>query len=125
MDRTPDAVAQPGKGGTEDTTEVVIEVDLEDLPPGAEPLASKFHKFANAVTMLGLVKGVYSEDLLSSRLEGRAIKEALAITLLLQFREENPSPTTKPPHWIPRELPSLGSNLYETHFPREKIKSQH
>ena len=61
--------------------------------------------------MLGLVKGVYSEDLLSSRLEGRAIKEALAISLLLQFREENPSPTAYPPHWIPRELLSKGQEV--------------
>ena len=104
MDRNPEAVAQPGHGGTADNMEVAAEDDLMNLPAGAAPLASKFHRFANAVTMLPLVEGEYSEDLLSNRLAGRVIKEALAITLLLQFRAKNPSPSTKPPHWIPMEL---------------------
>jgi hypothetical protein len=46
--------------------EVAVEDDLENLAAGAAPLASQFHKFANAVTMLALVKGEYSEDLLSN-----------------------------------------------------------
>jgi hypothetical protein len=63
--------------------------------------------------MLALVKEEYREDLLSNRLEERVIKEALAITLLLQFREENPSPSAKLPHWIPRELLSKGQEVLQ------------
>jgi hypothetical protein len=29
----------------------------------------------------------------------------------LQFREENASPSAKPPHWIPRELLSIGQEV--------------
>jgi hypothetical protein len=92
VDRIPEVVAPPSQRDTEDKMEETVEDDLENLPAGAAPLASNFHKFANAVTMPALDKGEYSEDLLSNRLEGRVIKEALAITLLLQFCEENPSP---------------------------------
>jgi hypothetical protein len=36
--------------------------------------------------MLELVEGVYNQDLLSKRLQGNAVKEALTITLLFLSR---------------------------------------
>jgi hypothetical protein len=113
VDRAPEVVAQPNQGGTEDNMEKAVELDLEDMPGGTVPQVSKFHKYANTVTMVALVKGDYSEELLSNRLKGRVIKEGLAITLLMQFREENPSPTAKPPHLIPRELLSNGQEVLQ------------
>ena len=44
------------------------------------------HANVNVVTMLAPTKGDYCEELLSSRLQGGAIKKALAITLLLKFK---------------------------------------
>jgi hypothetical protein len=56
--------------------------------------------------MLDLVEGDYSQDLLSRRLQGNAVKEALAITLLRQFKRKDPN--FRPPAWMPKELlPSL------------------
>ena len=55
----------------------------EALPPGADPLVTRFSKSANPKAMLDLVEGDYNQELLSSRLQGNAVKEGLAITLLL------------------------------------------
>ena len=78
--------------------ETVSVDDLKDVPAGALPLAVKFHKSINAVTMLALIQGEYCEELLSSRLQGGAIKEALAITLLHKFRALPPRLTGSPLH---------------------------
>ena len=96
LDKTPVVRVASGQGGIAENMEEAAEEDLEDLAAGASPQATKFHKAANAVTMLPLVKGEYCEDLLSNRLQGRVIKEALAISLLSQFCEENPSPSSCP-----------------------------
>ena len=52
-------------------------------PPGADPLVTRFSKSANPKAMLDLVEGDYNQELLSSRLQGNAVKEGLAITLLV------------------------------------------
>jgi hypothetical protein len=62
--------------------------------------------------MLDLVEGVYNQDLLSRRLQGNAVKEALAITLLRQFRRKDPN--FKPPVWMPKELLSLTDEVMQT-----------
>ena len=55
----------------------------------------------------------YCEELLLSHLQGGAIKEALAITLLLKFRADHSlsSVQTTPPDWFP---PVLISATQET-----------
>ena len=79
------------------------------LPPGADPLVTKFSKSAKPMAMLDLVEGDYNQELLSSRLPGNAVKEGLAITLLLQFRRT--TPTNQPPAWMPKELLSLSEDV--------------
>jgi hypothetical protein len=54
----------------------------------------------------------YSQDLLSRRLQGNAVKEALAITLLRQFRRKDPN--FKPPAQMPKELLSLTGEVMQT-----------
>jgi hypothetical protein len=62
--------------------------------------------------MLELVEGVYNQDLLSRRLQGNTVKEALAITLLRQLRRKDPN--FKPPVGMPKELLSLTDEVMET-----------
>jgi hypothetical protein len=61
--------------------------------------------------MLDLVEGYYCQELLSSRLHGNAVKEALAISLLLHFRRTTP---TNQPTWMPKELLNLGEDVLQT-----------
>ena len=82
------------------------------LSPGADPLVTRFSKSANPKAMLDLVEGDYNQELLSSRLQGNAVKEGLAITLLLQFQKT--TPTNQPPAWMPKELLSLGADVMQT-----------
>jgi hypothetical protein len=81
----------------------------EALPPGANPLVTKS---ANPKAMLDLVKGDYNQELHSSRLQGNAVKEALAIILFLQFCRT--TLTNQSPAWMPNELLSLGEELLQT-----------
>ena len=52
LDRTPQAKIWSSPGGVDEEMDTQAQVDLEDLPPGALPLATRFHKSANAVSML-------------------------------------------------------------------------
>ena len=65
--------------------------------------------------MLALIQGEYCEELLSSRLQGGAIKEALAITLLLKYRAEFPTSTA--PDWFPHELISAMQEALSERLP--------
>ena len=57
-------------------------LEVGALPPGANPLVTRFSKSANPKAMLDLVEGEYNQDLLSSRLQGNAVNEGLLITLV-------------------------------------------
>ena len=108
------------KVGAVEGGNTVPEINLEDmetedvaaLMPGTESLVKRFCRSANPKSMLELVEGVYNQDLLSRRLQGNAVKEALAITLLRQFRRKDPN--FKPPVWMPKELLSLTDEVMET-----------
>ena len=67
LDKTPVVRVASGQGGIAENMEEAAEEDLEDLAAGASPLATKFHKAANAVTMLPLVKGEYLCRFLTNR----------------------------------------------------------
>jgi hypothetical protein len=73
------------EGGNTDQGSNHENMDTEEvaaLTPGTKPLVTKFSRSANPKAMLDLVEEEYNQDLLSSRLQGNAVKEALAITLL-------------------------------------------
>ena len=93
------------KGDTDkgiDTDGAMDTEELDELQPGATPLAITFCKSATPKAMLDLIEGAYNQELLSTRLQGNAVKEALAITLLLQFRKTTPLDQT--PAWMPPAL---------------------
>ena len=69
-------------------------LESDAFSPGAIPLVTRFCKSANPKAMLDLVEGEYNQELLSSRLQGNAVKEGLAITLFLQFQKMTPTNPT-------------------------------
>jgi hypothetical protein len=80
-------------------------VEVAALTPGADPLVTRFSKSANPKNP----KAMLDQDLLSSRLQGNAVKEALAITLLRKFRRN--SPINRQPAWMPKELLSISEEV--------------
>jgi hypothetical protein len=104
-----------GSGNTDkgnDIVNVEMEADeVADLAPGANPLATTFVKSATPKAMLDLITGAYSQELLSTRLQGNAVKEALAISLLLQFRKT--SPLEPLPAWMPPSLHALSEEVLQ------------
>jgi hypothetical protein len=68
--------------GVANSHENMDTLEVAALPPGSDPLVTRFSKSANPKAMLDLVGGEYNQDLLSRRLQGNAVKEGLAITLL-------------------------------------------
>ena len=85
------AVPKVGAGeGGNTVPEINVEsMETEEgaaLPPGTDSLVKRFCRSANPKSMLELVEGVYNQDLLSRRLQGNSVKDALAITLLTLFR---------------------------------------
>jgi hypothetical protein len=101
-------LAGAGGGGntnTETNVESMETKEVAALPPGDNSLVKRLSRSANPKSMLELVEGVYNQDLLSKRLQGNTVKEALTITLLRQFRRKDPN--FKPPAWMPKELLSL------------------
>ena len=77
--------------------------DDMELPPGAQPLVDKYMKSITVRSMLEHAEG-YRDELLSNRLQGGAIEEALCIYLLVKFRAEHPMSTVL--SWFPPELVS-------------------
>ena len=104
-----------GSGNTNkgsDRIDTEMEADeVVDLTPGANPLATTFAKSATPKAMLDLIVGDYSKELLSTRLQGNAVKEALAISLLLQFRTN--SPLESLPAWMPPPLHTLSQEVLQ------------
>jgi hypothetical protein len=98
-----------GNTDQESSHENMDTVEVTALPPGADPLVTRFSKSANPKAMLDLVEGEYNQDLLSGRLQGNAVKDGLAITLLRQFCRT--TPTNRPPAWMPKELLSLSDDV--------------
>ena len=73
----PDVIGLEG-GNTDQENNTGDEMDtmeLGALAPGAIPLVTRFSKSANPKAMLDLVEGEYNQELLSSRLQGNAVKE--------------------------------------------------
>ena len=79
-----------------DTGEVV------DLLKGATKLVPQFSKLCSLSNLCALKPEGYPQELLSSRLQGDEIKEALAITIMLRRQEDKPG---EPPlRLMPKEL---------------------
>ena len=79
-----------GNTAPESNLEDMETEDVASLMPGTKALVTRCCRSANPKSMLELVEGVYNQDLLSRRVQGNAVKEALAITLLRQFRRKDP-----------------------------------
>ena len=102
--------AGPGdqRSASNEELDAEVSADLANVPPGPMPLATKF----GTAAMLDLVDGDYCEELLSSRPQGNAVKEALEITLILLLHRKHP--TYPPPTWMPAELLPHFDALQET-----------
>ena len=79
-----------------DTGEVV------DLLKGATKLVPQFSKLCSLSNLCAQQPEGYPQELLSSRLQGDEIKEALAIAIMLKRKSDKPG---EPPlRWMPAEL---------------------
>jgi hypothetical protein len=75
---------------------------LEEPKVGRDPVVTHFQGSCKMPAMLALVPDSYCKELLSTRLQGDEIKEALAITIYRQYKQENPC--LNPPAWFPAEI---------------------
>ena len=75
---------------------------LEEPQVGRDPVVTHFPGSCKMPAMLELVPDSYCKELLSTRLQGDEIKEALKITIFWQYKQENPC--LKPPAWFPAEV---------------------
>ena len=60
------------KGNDIDNVEMDAD-EVVELAPGEKPLATTFVKSATPKAMLDLIEGAYSQELLSTRLQGNAV----------------------------------------------------
>ena len=79
-----------------DTTE------KEEAKKGSTPVVKTFKNSSTLSTLGPLMSEGYSQELLSRRLQGTEVKEALVLTILSNFRSANPGKV--PPKWMPDEL---------------------
>ena len=69
---------------------------------GNTSLVEKFSSSCTLPSLVELAPGTYPNELLSVRLSGHEIKEALLIAFLNHVREQTPE--KEPPKWIPADL---------------------
>ena len=103
----PDPSLVPAAGNSRNREGDVVDNEMDtgevvDLLKGAIKLVPQFSKLCSLSNLCALKPEGYPQELLSSRLQGDEIKEALAITIMLRRQEDKPG---EPPlRWMPKEL---------------------
>ena len=93
------AGSDSGAGPSEDE---LMDTSNQDNLTGKDPLITHFKGSCKMLSMLDLIPDDYCKELLSTRLHGNEIKEGMAITILGNYKRENPC--LNPPAWFPDEL---------------------
>ena len=78
-----------------------VEMETEALK-GSASLVDKFSNSCTLPSLVALKPELYPNELLSNRLSGHEIKEALLIVLLNHVKSV--APTKEPPYWIPASI---------------------
>ena len=93
-----------GAGDNSRDVEDMDTAEKEKLLKGNTSLVKKFSTSCTLPSLVELAPDDYPKELLSVRLSGHEIKEALLIILLDNVRKQ--VPVIEPPKWIPADLVS-------------------